>query len=353
MNDIIKEKIFQLLVEGCMAKDVFSLIIERAKQVKNKTLVFPEGEEPRIAEAVKKFVGETDNFAIVLGSEEKLFSLYGDHSRIKFLNPTVIDARSEKYARLLTEIRKTKGLTYEEACSIITDANYYACMAVYMGEADGMVSGAVTRSADVMRPAFQIIKQKKDISLASSCFIMEVPEQKQDKLGENGLMVLSDCAVVVSPDADGLHAIASSSIETAQNICGITPRVSFLSYTSFAGSTNDETVLNIKRAAELTAKKYPELVIEGDLQADASLNQLTAKTKVPTSKIAGRANVLIFPNLFAGNIGYKLIQQFSGVRAVGPIIQGLNKPVNDLSRGANAEEIYLTSLITLLQVAGQ
>lgn len=336
-----------------MAVDVFSSIIQRAKQIKNKTLVFPEGEEPRVVEAVKKFVGETDNFAIVLGSEERLVALYGNHARIKFLNPLSKDERSEKYARVLAEIRASKGLTYEEACSIITDANYYASLIVQTGEADGMVSGAVYKSADVMRPAFQVIKQKKDISIASSCFIMEVPENMQSKLGENGLMILSDCAVVVNPDAEGLHAIASGSIETAKNICGITPRVSFLSYTSFTGSTNDQSVLNIKKAAELTANKYPDLVIEGDLQADASLNSLTARTKVPNSKIAGRANVLIFPNLFAGNIGYKLIQQFSGVRAVGPIIQGLNKPVNDLSRGANAEEIYLTSLITLLQSVGQ
>lgn len=336
-----------------MSKDVFSPIIEKAKRIKNKTIVFPEGEEPRIAEAVKKFVGETDNFAIVLGREEKLLELYGDHSRIKFLNPEVRDERSEKYAKVLTEIRASKGLTYDEACSIITDANYYACLAVYNGDADGMVSGAITRSADVMRPAFQVIKQKKDISLASSCFIMEVPQSMRNKLGENGLMVLSDCAVVVSPDTEGLYSIASSSIETAKNICGITPRVSFLSYTSFVPKTSDEAVINIKKATELTQKKYPELIIEGDLQADASLNLQTARTKVPTSRIAGRANVLIFPNLFAGNIGYKLIQQFAGVRAVGPIIQGLNKPVNDLSRGANSEEIYLTSLITLLQVAGQ
>lgn len=336
-----------------MNKDVFSPIINRAKQIKNRTLVFPEGEEPRIAEAVKKFVGETDNFAVVLGRLDKLSAIYGDHSRIRMFDPKERNERSEKYARMLAEIRASKGLTYDEACSIITDANYFACVMIQAGDADGMVSGAVTRSADVMRPAFQIIKQKKDITLASSCFIMEVPEAKRDKLGENGLMVLSDCAVVVSPDAEGLHSIACGSIETAKNICGITPRVSFLSYTSFAGSTNDQTVLNVKKATELTQKKYPEFVIEGDLQADASLNPITAKTKVPTSRIQGRANVLIFPNLFAGNIGYKLIQQFSGVKAVGPIIQGLNKPVNDLSRGANSEEIYLTSLITLLQVAGQ
>jgi len=331
-----------------MSRNVFDAFESRAKEITGKTLVFPEGDEPRVVSAVKKLVANDICKVVVLGNMAKLDEYYKG-VKVTKVDPTVVTETQQKYASRLYELRKHKGLTLEQACSIITEVNYYACVMLEMGDADGMVSGAVTKSADVMRPAFQIIKQKKDISLASSCFIMEIPENKRDVLGENGLMVLADCAVVPYPDADGLHAIAESSIETAKNICGMTPRVSFLSYSSNATKTNEETILKIKEATLKTQALHPELVIEGELQADASLNPTTAKTKVPNSKLAGRANVLIFPDLNAGNIGYKLIQQFSGVKAVGPVIQGLNKPVNDLSRGATDEEIYLTSLITLLQ----
>ena len=331
-----------------MQNNVFDIFETRAKTIKGKTLVFPEGDEPRVVNAVKKLVKNNICNVVVLGDNDKLNEYYNGYNVTK-IDPRIATPKQLSYATKLYEIRKHKGLTEKQASSIITDVNYYACMMLQTGDADGMVSGAVTKSADVMRPAFQIIKQKSDISLASSCFIMEIPENKRDVLGENGLMVLADCAVVPYPDADGLHAIAESSIQTAKNICGMTPRVSFLSYSSNAQTTNDETILKIKEAATKTKLKHPELIIEGELQADASLNPTTATTKVPNSKLAGRANVLIFPDLNAGNIGYKLIQQFSGVKAVGPIIQGLNKPVNDLSRGATDEEIYLTSLITLIQ----
>lgn len=329
--------------------NIFNVFEQRAREIKGKTLVFPEGDEPRVSRAVKKLLENNMCKVVVLGDEKILNEMYENHELLAKIDPKPTTEKQQKYAQELYELRKHKGLTEEQACSIITDVNYYGCMMLKLGDADGLVSGAITTSADVMRPAFQIIKQKKEISIASSCFIMEIPENKVDILGENGLMVLADCAVVPYPDEEGLHAIAESSIETAKNICGMTPRVSFLSYTSNTAKTTDETTLKIKAAAKRTQEKHPELVIEGELQADASLNAQTAKTKVPNSKIAGRANVLIFPDLNAGNIGYKLIQQFSGVKAVGPIIQGLNKPVNDLSRGATDEEIYLTSLITLIQ----
>lgn len=332
-----------------MKQDVFEPIIERAKKIEGKTLVFPEGEDLRVSCAVKKLIKETSTKVVVLGDLDKINDMYEPSDRLTLIDPQIDSEEKQKYARNLYELRKSKGLTEDEAYSIISEVNYYGCMMLKLGYADGIVSGAVTKSADVMRPAFQIIKQKPEITIASSCFIMEVPEFRQEFLGENGLMVLADCAVVPYPDAEGLASIALSSAETAKNICGFSPRVSMLSYTSGSKNSKDETVIKIKKAVDIAKTIDPELLIEGELQADASINRETAKRKVPESKIAGRANVLVFPDINAGNIGYKLIQQFAGVRAVGPIIQGLNKPVNDLSRGANEEEIYLTALITLIQ----
>lgn len=335
-----------------MKQDVFEPIIKRAKKISGKTIVFPEGEDLRVANAVKKLLVETTIKVVVLGKMEVMKNLYEAHENLTLTDPSVDSEKKKEYAKKLYEIRKHKGLTEEQSCSIICDGNYYACVMLLVGDADGVVSGAVTKSADVMRPAFQIIKQKPEISIASSCFIMEVPEDKRDVLGENGLMVLADCGVVQYPDARGLSSIALSSADTAKNICGMTPRVSMLSYTSNQVNSKDENVQTIQESVRITKEVDPSLIIEGDLQADASINPDTASKKVPDSEIKGTANVLVFPNIFAGNIGYKLIQQFAGVKAVGPIIQGLNKPVNDLSRGASEEEIYLTALITLIQSEG-
>lgn len=345
INDNIGVEVFQ---GEFMSKDTFAIFEKRAKKITGKTLVFPEGVEPRIVGAVKKLVKNGLCKAVVLGDYDELKSLYRG-ADVVIIDPRKPTETGRKYAKILYELRKHKGLTEEQACSIISDANYFGCTMIKAGDADGMISGAVTKTADVLRPAFQIIKQKAGNSLASSCFILEVPQNKKDVLGENGMMVLADCAVVPYPDAEGLSSIAKSSIETAINICGIEPRVSFLSYSSNSAGIEDGTIQKIRIAVEKTRDVYPTILIEGELQADASLNPKTASKKVPNSKLCGRANVLIFPDLNAGNIGYKLIQQFAGVRAIGPIIQGLNSPVNDLSRGATEDEIYLTSLITLIQ----
>lgn len=345
INDNIGVEVFQ---GEFMSKDAFSIFEKRAKKIMGKTLVFPEGVDLRVAGAVKRLVKNGFCKAVVLGNPEELKRVYRGYD-VAILDPKMQTEASQKYAKILYELRKHKGLTEKQACSIISDANYFGCTMIKAGDADGMVSGAVAKTADVLRPAFQIIKQKAGNSLASSCFILEVPQNKKDVLGENGMMVLADCAVVPYPDADGLSSIAKSSIETAINICGIEPRVSFLSYSSNSAGVEDETIQKIRMAVKKTREVYPNVIIEGELQADASLNPKTAQKKVPDSRLGGRANVLVFPDLNAGNIGYKLIQQFAGVRAIGPIIQGLNSPVNDLSRGATEDEIYLTSLITLIQ----
>lgn len=330
--------------------DVFDYLIKRAKKIKNKTIVFPEGDEPRIVGAVNRLVADNMCKAIVLGKVTKLKKMYTPSENISIIDPAEKTDLQENLATKLYELRKHKGLTQEQAFGIITDRNYFATMLLSAGLADGVVSGAVTKSGDVMRPAFQIIKQKPNLLGASSCFIMEVPENKRKTIGEKGLIVFSDCGTIINPDAKMLSSIALSAIETAEKVLGITPLVSMLSFTTKDNSSTDPEVLKVKEATNLVKSLRPDLIIEGEVQADSALNKIVSKTKNSDSKICGRSNVLIFPNLMAGNIGYKLVQQFCGTRAVGPIMQGLNKPVNDLSRGANEDEIYLTVVITLLQM---
>ena len=245
-----------------MERNVFEVFEKRAAKIKNKRLVFPEGAEPRVVAAVKKLIEKNMCSAIVLGPRKALEQAYAGTKNVVILDPQEDSGVRKIYAQKLYEIRRHKGLTEEAACSIISDVNYFACLMLHEGDADGMVSGAVTASADVIRPAFQIIKQKQNIALASSCFIMEVPKSKRKILGENGLMVLADCAVVVNPDAEGLNAIAESSIETAKHICGMTPKVAFLSYTSNT-KTEDAEVLKVKKAAY---RAVLQIRNEGDLQ---------------------------------------------------------------------------------------
>lgn len=334
-----------------MEKDVFESIINCAKKVKGKTLVFPEGDDFRVVGAVKKLIDETNSHVVVLGDEKRLKELYDSHKNIVIVDPKIDTLQKNEYAKKFYELRKHKGLTEKQAFDIISQVNYFACMMLYSGDADGVVSGVVSKSADVMRPAFQIIKQKPKTPFATSCFIMEVPSQKRLDIGQNGLMIFADCAVCQYPDAVGLAHIARLGAKFAKNICGMTPRVAMLSYLSHGESLTDENVAKVKNAVAELRSTDPRLIVDGELQLDAAIDPEIAKRKAPNSKLKGRANVLVFPDINAGNIGYKLVQRFAGVRAVGPIIMGLNKPVNDLSRGANMEEVYLTALITILQSA--
>lgn len=332
-------------------KNPFNFLIERAKAYSGKTLVFPEGEDSRVAEAVKMLIENKSCKVVVLGKTEEVKKVFDADifDKIRFIDTTVENEQKNAYAEALYEIRKAKGLTLEQAQSLVTLPIYYGAMMVQLGDADGMVAGAVLHSADVMRPVFQIIKQRKDIVKASSCFIMEVPEGKP--FGENGFMIFADCAVNQYPNAEELASIALASRDSAKNLCGMTPKIAMLSYSTASNGSDDETIIKIKKAIEIFKTNDSETVIDGEIQADSAILPETAKRKMPNSNLKGDANVLIFPDINAGNIGYKLVQHFSGVRAVGPILQGLNKPVNDLSRSATAEEIYLTSIITLLQTA--
>ena len=327
----------------------FDSMIERAKPLNGKTIVFPEGEDKRVADAIKMIVDNNTCKVVVLGATDKVKSVFdGDVlAKVNFIDPSVNTSIAEQYAEELFELRKAKGLTLEQARELVKIPIYYGAIMVKTGDADGMVAGAVLHSADVMRPAFQIIKQRKDVVKASSCFIMEVPEDKN--FGENGFMVFADCAVNLYPNAEELASIAIASRDSAISLCGMDPKIAVLSYSTASVDSDDEVIKKEKEAIKIFKQIDNKTLIEGELQADSAILPETAKRKCPNSELKGRANVLIFPDINAGNICYKLVQHFSGGRAVGPIIQGLNKPVNDLSRSATAEEIYLTAIITLLQ----
>lgn len=327
--------------------DLFSALTERAKNVKNKTLVFPEGEDERIIKAATRIANEGLCKVIILGEGEELEALKSDV--IKIINPKEETEESARLAEGLYEIRKNKGLTLDDAKKLVKEGIYYSCMMLSMGLADGVVAGARLHSATVMRAAFQIIKGSKETPLVSSCFIMEVPENKRETLGENGFMVFSDCAVCTYPNSKELAYIALASTKTAKNILGLEPKVSFLSYSTAAKKTEDETILKVKQAVEEFKTLSPETLVEGEVQLDAAVRPEVSALKNPESPVKGKANVLVFPDINAGNIGYKLASNFGSSRAIGPILQGLNKPVNDLSRGATEEEVYLTAVITLLQ----
>ena len=267
---------------------------------------------------------------------------------ITFIDTSVANEKSAEYASVLYELRKAKGMTEERANELVKDKLTYAMLMIKTGDADGVVSGAITHTADVLRPAFQIVKVKPGISKVSSVFIMESPDGL--KYGENGFLIFADCGVNPNPTDEDLAEIAILSSETAKKLCGMNPRVALLSYSTKSGDEmTDENVCKVKRAVEILKQKAPELEVDGELQSDAALVESVAKIKAPNSKVAGHANVLIFPDLNAGNIAYKLVQRLAGVQAVGPILQGLNAPVNDLSRGTSADEIVLCMAITTLQ----
>lgn len=331
-------------------RDVFNSIIEKA-QGSGKVIVLPEGDDERIIEAAEKAACLNICKIVIIGNKILLKDKF---SRKALKNIEIVDIESEgkrreMYSKSLYELRKEKGMTEEKAIETLKDPMYYATMMLYSDDADGVVAGAVYESADVMRPAFQIIKTTTGISKVSSSFIMEMPENSP--YGENGMMVFSDCAVIEDPTDKELAEIAVLSARTASNICNIKPRVAFLSFTTKADvNVENDEVQKVKRAYKLARRMDSMLIMDGELQADAAIVPEVASRKLKdTNILEGKANVLVFPDLNAGNIAYKLVQRIAGVRAVGPILQGLKKPVNDLSRGASVDEIVLAIAITTLQ----
>lgn len=328
--------------------NVFDGLIEKAKHT-GKRIILTETEDARVLEAAEKAAAMDLCKVVLLGSEAEYASKFSAEAlaNITFVDTTEDNAKKDEYVALLCELRKSKGMTEEQARVQVKDKLVYAMLMLRSGDADGVVSGAITHTADVLRPAFQVVKVKPGTSKVSSVFIMESPNEKY---GENGFMVFADCGVNPNPTDEDLAEIAILSSETAKKICGMDPKVAMLTYSTKSGDEmTDENVCKVKRALAIVKERAPELKIDGELQADAAIVESVAKLKAPESTVAGHANVLIFPDLNAGNIAYKLVQRLAGVKAVGPILQGLNMPVNDLSRGTTADEIVLCMAITILQ----
>ena len=329
--------------------NVFDKLIEKAKHT-GKRIVLTETEDERVLTAAEKAASMDLCKVVLLGKESELASKFSAEAlkNIVFVDTTEENDKQKEYANLLYELRKAKGMTEEKAVETVKkDKLAYAMLMLKTEDADGVVSGAITHTADVLRPAFQIVKMKPGVSKVSSVFIMESPNENY---GENGFMIFADCGVNPNPTDEDLAEIAVLSSETARKICGMEPKVAMLTYSTKSGDEmTDENVCKVKRALQMVKERAPELEIDGELQADAALVESVGKLKCPGSKVAGKANVLIFPDLNAGNIAYKLVQRLAGVKAVGPILQGLNMPVNDLSRGTTADEIVLCMAITILQ----
>lgn len=320
-------------------------IREKARKA-YKHIVLAEGEEERIIEAAETIAAEKIAKLTLIGRAEVILS---KHPKLKTDSVSIFDpAKNDlsKYADLLYEIRKAKGMERAQAEKLVRDPLYLGVLMVKCGEADGMVAGSINATGDVLRPALQIIKTAPGINTVSSCFMMVMPEGCP--YGQNGVMAFGDCAVNPNPTAQQLADIAIASASSAKSIAGIEPKVAMLSFSTF-GSAKHELVDKVTEAVALAKAAAPNLEIDGEMQLDAAIVEKVAKLKAPNSKVAGKANVLIFPDLQSGNIGYKLVQRLAGADAVGPICQGFNKPVNDLSRGCSAEDVVNVVAMTALQ----
>ena len=326
---------------------VLDSIKEKAK-ADVKHILLPEGSEERTVQAARIITDEKIAKVTLLGDEEEIKKVAEKFNvclcGIDIINP-LTDPDFEHYANGFYELRKAEGMTPEKARETIKNTLFYACMMIKEGKADGMVSGAINTTGNTLRPGLQIIKMAKGISTISSCFIMEVPKKEY---GDNGLMLFGDCAININPNPDELASIAIATANTAKTLLGMEPRVAMLSF-STKGSAKHEHVDKVTDALAKVKELAPELDVEGELQADAAMVPKVAALKAPGSKVAGHANVLIFPDLQSGNIGYKLVQRLAGAEAVGPVSQGFAKPINDLSRGCSIEDIVSVVAITAVQ----
>lgn len=325
--------------EGNAMSDFLARMKSAAKADK-KTIVLPEGEDPRTIEAAKKIVEEGLANLVILGDPEQ----------IKIDGVTVIDPRTaekkQAYAEKFAELRAKKGVTLPEALEQMNDATYFGTMMVKMGDADGLVSGACHSTANTLRPALQILKTAPGTKLVSAFFIMCT---KSPEFGADGTLLFADCGLNINPNADELSEIALASAESWKAFMpGEEPKVAMLSFSTM-GSAKGDVPTKVQEAVKLANEKNPELALDGDLQLDAALVQSVADLKAPNSSVAGNANILVFPDLEAGNIGYKLVQRFGGAEAYGPVLQGIAKPVNDLSRGCSADDIVGVVAITAVQ----
>ena len=328
------------------------IVAKMAQKVKQnlKTIVLPETEDVRVLKAASIILKEEIANIILIGDENEIKTLCEKEnidmpfSKVKIIN-NLTSSKKEEYANLLYELRKNKGMTLENAHEVIKDKVYFATLMVKANDADGLVSGAIHSTSDTLRPALQVIKAAEGIKNVSSFFLMETPKKQ---FGDDGVMLFSDCGLIEFPTIDQLVDITIESAQSYRLLTGNKPRVALLSY-STKGSAKNEAIDKLVEVLRILKEKNVDFDVDGEFQLDAAIIPEVAKLKAPDSKVAGRANVLISPNLEAGNIGYKMAQRFGDALALGPVTQGLKKPVNDLSRGSSVDDIVGTIIVTCIQ----
>ena len=318
-------------------------IVERARSQK-KTIVMPEGDDERTLAAAQRCLAEDIANIIILGDAAAIGASGYELAGAQIIDPKTYEKRSE-LAEALYEARKHKGMTPEDAQAKLDDVLYFGVMLVKTGMADGMVAGACHATGDVLRPSLQILKTAPGAALVSSFFVMVVPDCE---FGANGTFIFSDCGLEVQPTAEKLANIAVSAAGSWRKLIGGEPIVALLSHSSYGSAKNDDAA-KVVEAARIAKELAPELALDGELQLDAAIVPFVGASKAPGSAVAGKANVLVFPDLDAGNIGYKLVQRLAKAEAYGPITQGIAAPVNDLSRGCSADDIFGVVAITCVQ----
>lgn len=314
-----------------------------------KTIVLPEPEDERVLKAAQQVLADKTAKIVLIGNPD-IIKADAQKCGANIEGATIIDPKNyanlDAYVNELVELRKSKGLSAADAKELLTtEPRFFGCMMVRLGDADGLVAGSNSPTADVLRAAIQVIKTAPGIKTVSSAFIMETAD---GKFGDNGLLLFADCAVLPDPNAEQLADIAASTAATAKSVVGLEPRVAMLSFSTM-GSAEHPLVDKVKNAVQILKDRNVDFAFDGEMQADAAIVEAIGKKKAPESKVAGTANILVFPDLQSGNIGYKLVQRFAGAEAHGPIVQGLAKPVNDLSRGCSVEDISNLVAITATQ----